>query len=82
MTATTIPPDEAGISDEGIALAGVPDAMRWRDVLEQHEKKRLWPSIVIYPRSLSKFGSILSTPNVGMDDLPELCSLCEGILIE
>jgi hypothetical protein len=35
MTASVGSPDETGVSDEAIALAGVLDGLKWRHVLEK-----------------------------------------------
>jgi hypothetical protein len=72
-------PEEARVSGEAMALAGVFDALRWRHVLEKDVAKEPGQRVIIYPRTLAKLGLVLKT---GMDEQSELWPLYEAVVIE
>jgi hypothetical protein len=71
-----------GTSNKAIILSGVEYAVRWPHALEMSPNPR--PGLrMIYPRSLSRLATVLTTGNVRMDgEHPELWSTYESVLNE
>jgi hypothetical protein len=69
MSATCIPIEGLGNSREQVGLSGIVEVLTWRCALETSQDPDYLRSgllVVVYPKSLDKLDSILSTGDIGL----------------
>jgi hypothetical protein len=70
ITATSKPLEEMDNGNESVALSGIVEALSWRHVLKMTSDpghQRRGQRIIVYPKLLTKFETVLTTANVGFD---------------